>query len=734
MCNEDLPTLSKIKLKTTLPEGTLLLAAMNGTETVSAPFRYDLDLYSADASLESAGLLGEAMTVTLRTDTELGERHFHGVVTRFLLVEQVGELCRYRARLSPRLSVLGRTKDCRVFRKPLPWELASSTDELEGKTSIPDIVQHVLTEHGVDFDATGLSPDYPELEYVVQYQESDLDFVGRLLEDGGIYYYFRHEADRHVLVLVDSRAAHVKDKDCKELPYYPPGAHRSLDIEHVFDWSVARDFGPVAVSGADYQFEVPTQNLKSQAGKPGRQAEIYEYPAGLLDRDGAPARLAVRLEEIESRVEEHAGATNARGLLVGRRFELCEHPRESLNGEYFVTEARVRITGDVGRSVQRTRAEEIYTCSFAVIRDERQFRPARRARKPRIVGPQTAVVVGKDGEDFSLDEHGRIAVRFHWERYAATGQASSCLARVSQAWAGNGYGMWAIPRIGQEVVVEFLDGDPDRPIITGCVYNGDNRPPFDAKGAHFGIRSRSTKGAGADHCNEIRIDDRRGQEELFIQAQNLQTTRVKGSQTIGVDGARLVAVGGHQTTTVAGTRTTTVTKVDRQKFLDAQELTVAKDYTATYQQGRKVFVYTALDEETIDKGRTSTVYGDYKIESDKSFEVHRATNKLRMEEGKVTVKNLDSSVTLDNESVAVSAPSELRLECGSSSLVLKADGTIEIHGTRVVEVASAKVSLTGGDGNGAIELGAAGATMTGTKATVSSGGTTEITGLVVRIN
>ena len=737
-----LPMLSNVSLKTTLPDGTLVLAAMSGMEAVSSTYQYDLDLFSAGKRLESAGLLRQPMTVSLQTETIRGVRHFHGLVTRFSLIEESGDGYRYRATLAPRLFLLSRTKNCRVFRKPLPWELRSSTDELEGKTSIPNIVKHILTEHLVEYDDTRLSLDYPELEYVVQYRESDLDFIRRLLEDAGIYYYFRHESDRHVLMLVDNLASHPKEDDCERLPYHNLGAHGSIGEEHVYGWSVVRELHPSAVAGADYHFAAPTQNLHREVGKPGRTEEIFEYPAGYRDPTAASEILAVRYEELEARFEEYTGVTNARSLLVGRRFELTGHPQDELNGEFFVTEAHFQIAGEPDPSSGRAdRIEDTYAAYFTAIQDRRQYRPPRRTFKPVMSGPQTAVVMGKPGEDVSIDEHGRVAVRFHWERYAAPDEASSCLARVSQVWAGNGYGMWAIPRIGQEVVVEFLDGDPDRPIVTGCVYNGVNRPPFEADAAQFGIRSRSTKGGGPQHFNELRLDDRKGKEELFVQAQNRHTTIVHGPQTIGVAKSRHLSVGGDETTSVGGNRTTTVQKNDVQEYQGEQAITVERLHSATYQMGRVVVVEQLEDIERITGGenkKTTTVEGQYAIQAGKGFRVVQGTNDMAMtQEGgssRIELSNRKASATLIDGELTLSADSELALVCGDAGIVLQSDGTVTIYGTTLESKASTKLCLKAADGKGAIELAGAGASISGAKASLSSAGTTEITGQVVRIN
>jgi type VI secretion system secreted protein VgrG len=352
------------------------------------------------------------------------------------------------------------------------------------------------------------------------------------------------------------------------------------------------------------------------------------------------------------------------------------------------------------------------------------------------------VVVGEKDQEIWTDKYGRVKVQFHWDRYGNGDENSSCFVRVSQVWAGAKWGAMHIPRIGQEVIVDFLEGDPDRPIITGRVYNDDNKPPYDLPDnqTQSGIKSRSTPKGGPNNFNEIRFEDKKDNEELFIQAEKNQTTKVKHNQSISVGADRSVSVGGNESISVTGTRSSTITKKETQTFKDDRVMTVAKTDTVTITEAH-TGTYHGGRTETVDKGdtltvnasdKTTTVHGQFNITADKQFQVTQGANKLLVKnavdvdsEGQIHLHNPKCSVDLKDGKVVITAADEMTLVCGSATISLKKDGTIEINGAQ-------KVQATGG-GSG-MELVAAGATMSGTKTTVSGTAVTEITGAIVKIN
>ena len=390
--------------------------------------------------------------------------------------------------------------------------------------------------------------------------------------------------------------------------------------------------------------------------------------------------------------------------------------------------------------------------SMTLIDAKVPFRPARRSPRPVVQGPQTAIVVGpkKDDdnpEEIWTDDHGRILIRFHWERLGPDKPNDPersdddqdnldrpCFVRVASLWAGKQWGIQFTPRIGQEVMVEFLEGDPDRPIVTGRVYNNVNMPPYpNAKKTQSGINTHSTKGGGPDNFNEIRFEDKRGQEELFIQAEKNQTTKVKHDQSISVVGDRSVSVGGNESYAVTGTRTSTITKKETQTFKDARTMTVQLTDNVEI-TGAHTGKYHAGRTETVESGDTLTVMGSnkktdvdgaYEITAKTAFQVIQAgINKILVKD-EILLDNAKCQIDLKGGDATITAAESITLQCGGASIKLTKDGTIEISGAQKVKA----------DGGGAgLELTAAGATMSGTKATVSGAAMTEITGGMVKVN
>ena len=497
--------------------------------------RIDLGLLSPHADLAPEDLLGQCVTVTLRLRE--GQRCFHGHVTRFGLAGRRGRHFLYKARLRPWLWFLTRTSDCRIFQDQ----------------SVPDIVKAVFADHaGAAFEFQ-LTRAYRTRAYCVQYRESDHDFVARLLEDEGIYWHFRHEEDRHVLVLQDHQSAHAATPGCEALPYIEEASSAAPDTEYITGWDFSRRIRPGRAALTSYDFEKPGAHLAAQAqqvrGHDLSDYEQFDFQGDYTDTDDGNDQAGVRIEEQQARHERLHARSNAQGLTEGGLFGLQRHPRADQNTQYLCVATRIRARGDGAEAGQ---AAGTYECEFSAIPASGQFRPPRRTSRPFVKGPQTAVVVGPAGEEIHTDPYGRVKVQFHWDRYGRHDERSSCWVRVSQPWAGNGWGAMAIPRVGQEVIVDFLEGDPDQPVITGRLYNAGQMPPYPLPaGAHMtGIRSRSTPG-GNGLC-ELVIHDQAGQELVSIHSQKDMQTTVLNNQATVVQGPQqtIAVTAGMQATTV----------------------------------------------------------------------------------------------------------------------------------------------------------------------------------------
>ena len=496
----------EIGLSCVLGPDVLLLRRMRASEGLSQLSEYQLDLYSERADLMIDDLL--ATPVTVRVDLPRGgQRYFNGLITRFALAGRQGRYTTYQATVRPWLWFLTRASDCRIFQD----------------RSVPEIVKAVFAAYSIaDVDTSGLSGSYQPLPYCVQYRETDFNFVSRLLESEGIYYYFRSSAGRHTMVLADSYGAHSPAPGYASLLYMPAIDHAMRESEVVYEWSMDGEVESGVHTLQDYDFEKPSANLMVKStlmrGYAQSRHELYDYPGNYTERAAGEARARVQLESRHVSYQRVRGATRARGLYPGCLFRLSEHQRGDQNREFLITSAEYTLSSDTYEPVRPSEPEAVLSCSFAALSSQTEYRPASTARKPVVQGPQTAIVVGKAGEEIWTDQYGRIKVQFHWDRLGQEDEASSCWVRVAQGWAGKRWGSLFIPRIGQEVVVSFLEGDPDRPLVTGSVYNAEQMPPYPlpSQATRSAIRSNASIGGGA--YNELRFEDKQGAEQLYLHA------------------------------------------------------------------------------------------------------------------------------------------------------------------------------------------------------------------------
>ncbi|WP_207480954.1 type VI secretion system Vgr family protein [Arenibaculum pallidiluteum] len=518
-----------LKVESALGKGAMLLTGFEGEEAISQLFRFTLDVVSPRGTVGAEDLIGTPISWTVAQD-EGAPRNFHGIVRGFSLGAPLEDGMRaYRLEVVPWAWFLTQTTDCRIFQR----------------MSARDVIQAVLEENRtpwVHFDLSHLSGAAAEREYCVQYGESDWDFVSRLAEDEGVFYHFRHEAGRHVLVMADATSAYF---DLAEPTVELDGPGQSGGIA---DWARSFGFRPSRWVQQDYNFETPRTDLiaESQARLPetgGGAREIFEYPGGHADRAAGEERARIRTEEIEAGFATAVGTGGCRHMAPCGRFALGHHPAPEENGlKYVVTQVAHMAADHKLRSVAG--GPPRYSNSFACIPAAGLFRPPRHTPRPVMRGPQTAMVVGAAGEEIDCDHHGRVRVQFHWDRRGRNDENSSCWIRVAQPSAGRGWGHQFIPRIGTEVVVDFLDGDPDRPLITGTVYNADETPPFpvpDEK-TRSGIRTRSTKGGGTEDFNELRFEDRMGEEEVYFHAQKDFRRLVENDDSLEVGRDRTVVI------------------------------------------------------------------------------------------------------------------------------------------------------------------------------------------------
>jgi type VI secretion system secreted protein VgrG len=494
---------------------------MAAREEISRPFEYVVDFLSIQSDIDPAKLLGESVTVMVHRAEER-TRYFNGLVSSFDYFGIESGYASYRAVLRPWIWFLSRNADCRIFQE----------------MTVPDVFEKVVKErHGFTDYRLSLTESYKTREYCVQYRESDFDFVSRLLEEEGIFYLFEHEKDKHTLVLGDSYSAYkgVEGPTQTEVPFRPPG-EAGVEMEHIFQWQVLHELQTTKVTIDDFDFTKPRVELQSTSTISRTHAkaayEFYDYPGRYWETSDGTALAKVRIEELQTKYKRFTGAGDHRDFAPGKLFKLVDYPSKSggegkaaqlwnaKNTEYVLLKTEIEVeSGEIQHD--RAGAENRFDANFVAMPGRDPYRPTRRTPKPIVHGPQTAIVVGKSGEEIWTDKYGRVKLQFHWDRESESDENSSCWVRVSQAWAGNNWGSIHIPRIDQEVVVSFLEGDPDRPLVTGRVYNEDQMPPYALPDnqTQSGFMSRSTKTGTAETFNEIRFEDKKGEETIYFHAE-----------------------------------------------------------------------------------------------------------------------------------------------------------------------------------------------------------------------
>lgn len=539
---------------TVLGESVLRLHSLTGYEALSQPFRFSVTLLSDSRlhpPIDQAALLGTVVKVTVDQDYTAAKgipdhppRHFNGYVSQVELEGMYGSHWRYRVELRPWLWLLDKTQNCRIFQNQ----------------TVPQIVEKVFKDRGfLDFRLQ--LGAYDVREYCVQYRESDLSFVSRLLEHEGIYYHFEFDENKHTLVLSDGTTPHEPRPTYESIEWNPAFDTKTRKESlggRIIGWRPKQELRAESYALRDYDFVKPTTKLEGR--KTGRETvrqgtlEKYDYPGGFAETAGATRYATVRMQEEQTGLELVEGEAQSHGLAPGYLFTLQEHDHAPQNAKYLTTRAEYDFAVAPYEATSEL-SPRSWSCKFTALKASTQFRPARVTPRPVIPGLQTAKVVGPSSDEIYTDEHGRIKVQFHWDREGKLDEKSSCWIRVAQMWAGPSWGSQHIPRIGHEVVVSFLEGDPDQPLITGSVYNGLNEPPFalPAEKEVSGVKSRSTQNGGKGY-NELSFDDTTGKELVNFHAQKDLKTVVENSEDATVKNQRFTSIGGDDTEVVSGTQ------------------------------------------------------------------------------------------------------------------------------------------------------------------------------------
>lgn len=649
-----------LELETPLGKDALLISEIAAQEEISELYSFDIKLLSEKSKnpkkVSPQDIIGKAVCVVLRLPSG-GQRFFHGVVNRFGYTGEDQRTFRYQMQIVPWAWLLTRTSDCRIFQdKTVPEIVKAVFDDL--KKNFPNLVNYE--------DKTN-SGRYKKIDYCAQYRETDHQFASRLMEQEGIFYFFKHERNKHTLIFSDSPDAYLACKPGKKIRYkadekeddsfdkilqfvfeklikggadlakgvlkptiktvlaglgWLPGISSAIDQgvdaaidgivngldkllfgdppplqEGVKSWHEQDELRTGKVTLRDYHFEMPSKTLEVEnpsiisVGN-NSKLELYDHPGFYADRFNKTGQrlgevepegrklVELRMQEQEAQFRTISGRSREGVFTVGHHFDLSEHPQ--FNGRYVLTSVRHTISeGDYFS--QSVKDSGPYRNEFVCMPADTPFRPLRTRIKPTVKGPQTAEVVGPAGEEIYVDKYGRVKVQFHWDREGKKDENSSCWLRVGQLWAGKQWGAIFTPRIGQEVIVDFLEGDPDQPIIVGSVYNAEQMPPYElpANKTQSGIKTRSSMNGSAANFNEFRFEDKKGEEEVFLHAERQLTTEVEADESRTVNGSRTTSIGGDDSLTVGRNRDATIAINDDETVGANQTITIGAAQSVT---------------------------------------------------------------------------------------------------------------------------------------------------------
>ena len=546
---------------TKLGPDRLLLKSFSGREELGRLFDYHMVLLDAQQDVDPDDLVGT--NITLRLQLENGNtRYFNGYISSLAFLGYEAGAGVYHAEVVPWLWLLTRCSDCRIWQEK----------------TVKQILEEVFAAQGFTDFKFELRRSYKPRVFCAQYNETAFNFVSRLMEHEGIYYYWKHENGKHTMVIVDDMAVHVPHPERSDIEW----RQRSgiLEDGYLYDLCVQKTVSPGAFAHSDYNFKKPKDELRKKKEKEKKHAaakfELFEFPGSYREGADGEALAEVRLQEAQTDHESMSAMVSARAVSCGYNLNLKKAERADQQRGYLITSTNITIQQDAYTSGQGA-TEDRYECRITAIPKTSVYRPRRVTPKPFMHGPQTGLVVGPSGEEIYTDEHGRIKVHFYWDRRSTANEKSSKWVRVCQPAAGGGYGFTSIPRIGQEVIVDFIEGDPDRPIVTGCVYNGTNKPPYSlpAEKTKSVWKTNSSKGGGG--YNEIRMEDSKDSEQIYIHSQKDLDIRVDNDTRMLTGHDCDVTVGNDCTTTIAANAATTIGTNHAHSVGSNQSVTIGAD-------------------------------------------------------------------------------------------------------------------------------------------------------------
>ena len=683
-----------LRIDTVLGQDHVLLVSVHGRDSISSYFSYDLELASTDASIEPDDLLGTTATIWLNDGAGLS-LPVNGMISRFAKVQRAArEMSIYRVRLVPSLWLLTRTSDCRIF---------------QDKT-VPQIVDIVLGDYGISHKAWRLNGDHRKHDYCVQYRETAYDFICRLLEEEGIFFYFTHDDRKHTVMFTDNNRGFAKCATSRIVLSPDVGA-----LGGIWEWESAYQFRSGKWALSDYNFETPSTNLTT--GKKtinpvlAKQSfERFDYP-GRYQATGPGGTVAkLRIEYEESAYQEIVGESACIGFAAGAYFTIANAHGED-HGKEFALRSVEHVAEDWSLVAQDAKPAS-YSNRFRCAPRSVPYRPEMKTHCPRIHGTQTAVVTGPAGDEIFTDKYGRIKVQFYWDRQGKKNEQSSCWIRVAQSWAGRNFGTWYLPRIGQEVVVTFLEGDPDRPLVVGSVYNAEQMVPFalPANKTQSGLRTRSSLAGTAANFNEFRFEDKKGSEQVFLHAEKNLDSEVEHDAThwVGhdekttIDHDRTEVVHHDETITVDNNRTETVHANETITIDKNRTETVHQNETVTIDRNRvhtvvvnEVLTVGAAREHTVGATEAITVGAARAVTVGDAQTISVWSDQSVSIGGSETVSIAKDQAVDVGKTITITAGDQIVLKTGSASITMKKNGDIVIQGKQITIKGSGDVIIKG---------------------------------------
>jgi len=693
------------------------------SERVSMPFDVQLTLGS-DEEIDFDDVVGKPAWLTILGAEK--ERYFHGIVNRFVQTGIRGRFILYSASLVPTIWLLSLEQDCRIFQN----------------MKVENIVAQILDESGITSDLFDfrLKETYTERAYCVQYRETDLNFISRLLEEEGIFYFFEHTIDNHRLIFADSTVCYQpiegeKNAEGKTEIQFQPSGGLVQDEEVVVSFIYSKQIRSGKVTLKDFNFTKPALDLTAkEEDESYKEREIYDYPGEYYDEERGKTLSKIYLQEAIRFTEKAEGRSDCPHFVPGFTFTLIEHDRDEFNNEFFLVD--VVHSGSQPQVLEEDAGAGgfSYANQFFGVPATVTFRPGRITPKPIVEGVQTAIVVGPSGEEIYTDEHGRVKVQFHWDREGQNDEKSSCWIRVSQVWAGVGWGAMFIPRIDHEVVVDFVEGDPDRPLITGRVYHGTNTPPYTLPDEKTKSTIKSDSSIGGGGSNEFRFEDKKDSEEIYLHGQKDWTIAIENdkNQTIGnnetlsvgveksdsiganksisVGANHTESIGANMSLTVGSNKSETVSIASTETVGAAKALTIGAAYQVSVGAamnetvgGAKMEEVGAYRMESVGGKKTEKIGGEKNLSTGKDYSIAVGKNMgiAVKEKGSLSVKNeldigTEKSLTIKaKESILIQSDKDITIKAGKAQLILKKDGKVDIKGNKINIKGSGDVKIKG---------------------------------------